>query len=153
MSISARTLSTSPHQQAEQYAKPEIPLDKNMLSFTDRFIATGWPSSYSTPEAPPSPDRPSIFHLAAQLPRRVGTGSLPFVGREEWVVSGRGWWFAWRGRFECLGKVGSWGSGILSTGPFGWLELLFDSGGRCSYLGYLGRRCRRGVSCEGVVST
>lgn len=34
---------------------------RNMLSLTDRFIATGCPSSYSTPEAPPSPDRPSIL--------------------------------------------------------------------------------------------
>jgi len=33
----------------------------NILLLTLRFIATGWPSSYSTPDSPPSPERPDIF--------------------------------------------------------------------------------------------
>ena len=36
-----------------------------MLFLTPRFIATGLPSSYSTPDAPPSPAMPDIFRRSS----------------------------------------------------------------------------------------
>lgn len=37
----------------------------NILFFTLRFIETGWPSSNSTPDSPPSPLRPAIFRRSS----------------------------------------------------------------------------------------
>lgn len=78
---------------------------RNMLSLTDRFIAAGWPSSYSTPEAPPSPDRPSILARSSS-----SSWDWVFLG-----AGGAGFGSRVAVRFE--GAVGvSWGAWVLGLG-------------------------------------
>lgn len=115
---------------------------RNMLSLTDRFIATGWPSSYSTPEAPPSPDRPSIL-------ARSSSSSWDWVflgaGGVDGVVSGV---------VVCLeGAAGvAWGGWVLGVGAveYGALWEVSISGSRGEGVFTLDD-CDVGVVEKGVV--
>ena len=61
------------------YPSPPLPpaqMYRNMLFLTDRFIAVGCPSSYSTPLAPPSPARSSIRALSCASSSACVSGFL-----------------------------------------------------------------------------